>query len=225
MLSYDAKLMGKGDRHEDTVDRPRWLPHLSRGATWLLASVVAAAIGVIVPAFLSGWLPSGGDNEQTATTVTQPQISESRLVGPDRIGLWQLDQNPSVAEAAERLGQPDARIPEEGRQCRLEWRDDDLLIRFHTLAAADPCFDGSFCDANIAGREWSTAEGLHPGMSARRVRELHPRASRVLDGEITRYVLDPGTALCGPNAKGGLEAWAGGRVVSQLYVNLRGGGG
>lgn len=153
---------------------------------------------MIVPAFLSGWLPSGGDNEQTATTVTQPQISESRLVGPDRIGPWQLEQNPSVAEAAERLGQPHARIPEEGRQCRLEWRDDDLLIRFYTLAAAYPCIDGSFCDANIAGREWSTAEGLRPGMSARRVRELHPRASRVFDGEITRYVLDPGTALPRP---------------------------
>ena len=145
--------MGKGDRHEDIADGPRWLPHLSRGATWLLASVVAAAIGVIVPALLSGWLPTGGGDEQTATTVTQSQISESRVVGPDRIGLWQLDQNPSVAEAAERLGQPDARIPEEGRQCRLEWRDDNVLIRFYTLAAADPCFDGSFCDANIAGRE------------------------------------------------------------------------
>ena len=74
--------MGKGDRHEDIADGPRWLPHLGRGAPWLLASVVAAAIGVIVPALLSGWPPTGGGgDEQTATTVTQPQISESRLVG------------------------------------------------------------------------------------------------------------------------------------------------
>ena len=106
--------MGPREREEDSAAHgPRWLPHLSRGAKWLLASVAAAAIGVIVPALLSGWLPSGGD-ERAATVVTQPQISESRLVGPDRIGLWQLEQNPSAAEAAERLGQPDARVPEDG---------------------------------------------------------------------------------------------------------------
>lgn len=218
--------MPKGDPPQEPAGSgPRWLPHLSRGATWLLASVAAAVIGVVVPALLSGWLPGGDDQKPTVTTVAQPQVSETRLVGPDRIGLWQLEQNPSVVEAAERLGQPDARIREDSRRCRLEWRDDDLLVRVYTLAVADPCFAGNFCDANIAGREWSTAEGLRPGMSARRVAELHPRATRVLDGELTRYVLDPGTTLCGPNAKGGLEAWAGGRVVSQLYVSLRGGGG
>lgn len=204
--------------------RPSWIPHLGRGATWLLAAVATAAIGFLVPTVLGGWLGSA-DDEPTSTTVTRPQVAESRLVGPDRIGLWKLEENPSVTEAIERLGQPDERVPEDSRRCRLRWLDDDLLIRFYTLAAADPCSDGSFCEANIAGRGWSTAEGLSPGMSARRVRELHPRAERVFDGALTRYVLDPGTALCGPNANGGLEAWAGGRVISQLYVNLRSAGG
>jgi hypothetical protein len=209
--------------HKAAGRRPSWLPHLGRGATWLLAAIATAAIGFLVPVVLGGWL-TGADDEPSGT-ITRPQVAESRLVGPDRIGLWKLEENPSVAEATERLGQPDERTPEDSRRCRLGWHDDDLIIRFYTLAVADPCFDGSFCEAHISGREWSTAEGLSPGMSARRVLELHPRAERVFDGELTRYVLDPGTALCGPEAEGGLEAWAGGRVISRLYVNLRSSGG
>ena len=52
---------GPGDRRDGS--RNRWLPQLTRASTWLLATVVAAVIGVVVQGYLGGWLPGvdGGD--------------------------------------------------------------------------------------------------------------------------------------------------------------------
>ena len=49
-----------------------------------------------------------------------------------------------------------------------------------------------------------TAEGLQPSMPVRRMLELYPKAEKVEEaGEIVRYVLDPGTELCGQDAEAG----------------------
>jgi hypothetical protein len=185
-------------------------------------------IGVVVPAVLGGWFSSGtegGVPEPTSTPVSpRPPVLESRLISAERIGYFLVEEDGSSEGATDALGQP-KQAERDGTACTMTWGRQDVIMTFSNFGGADPCLYGSFCTAHVSGRDWSTAEGLQPGMPVRRMLEIYPRAERVNEpGEITRYVLDPGIELCGPEAEGGLEAWTNvGRVFS-LRVSFQAGG-
>lgn len=209
---------------------PPWRPHLSRAGTWLLATVAAAVIGVLVPAVLAGWLPGGGDDDPEPPPVTPTptavvaSVPESRLVSAERVGFYAVETDGSAQGAADSLGQP-TRAEPDGSACTMTWDGDGVIMRFSNFGGADPCLSGSFCSAQISGREWSTAAGLQPGMPVRRMLELHPGAEKVEEpGEIVRYVLEPGIEPCGPDARGGLEAWSNAGRVFALHVTFQAGG-
>ena len=219
--------MAEQDRREKGAgSHRRWRPHLSRAALWFVGAVLTAAIGVLVPALLTGWLP-GGNDEGTPTptpTETRAAVPESRLVSAERVGFYLVEADGSSEGATDALGQP-AKRERRGAQCTMTWGQQDVIMSFGNLGGADPCLYGSFCTAQVAGRDWSTAAGLQPGMPVRRMLELYPKARKVEEpGEIVRYVLDRGIELCGRDAEGGLEAWTNvGRVFS-LSVSFQAGG-
>jgi hypothetical protein len=210
--------------------RRGWRPHLGRAATWVLAAVLTAAIGAIVPAVLAGWLPGGGEEEEEATptptsTTVLPSVPESRLVSAERVGTYLVEADGSSEGATDALGEPTSR-ERDGTTCTMTWEPDGVIMQFSNFGGADPCLYGSFCTAHVSGREWSTREGLQPGMPTRRMLELYPEAEKVDEpGEITRYVIDPGVEPCGRDSEGGLEAWTNVGRVFALRVTFQAGGG
>ena len=208
--------------------RPPWRPRLGRAGTWLAATVGAAVIGVLVPALLAGWIGSGDGTNPTPTPRPEPQptavVNESRLGSAERIGHYLVEADGSAQGAANALGPPSGR-ERDRTSCTLSWDTEGLLMRFAHFGVSDPCVAGSFCNAQVSGRDWSTAAGLQPGMPVRRMLELHPAARRVREpGEIVRYVLDPGIEPCGADARGGLEAWTNAGRVFALRVSFQAGG-
>lgn len=196
---------------------------------WLVSSVAAAAIGVIVPGLLGGWLPGAGDDssdsDRSSATTPTVAVPQSRLISAERIGLFEVEANGTSEGATATLGQPTSRAVD-GTECTMEWKNDGLRIRFYNLGAQDPCIYGRFCDAMVNGREWSTTTGLQVGERARRLIELYPKAKVVRElGEIRRYVLEPSTSPCGRDARGGLEGWTHAGKVFALRVNFAAGGG
>lgn len=227
--------MEKPKRKADDGDPlRRWRPHLSRVGKWLVATVAATVIGVVVSAYLADWLPGGQEdaappsptatsNPTATSTPAPPAVPESRLVSAERVGSYLVEADGSSQGATDALGQPTA-SESDGTTCTMTWKD-QLIMEFSNFGGADPCLYGSFCTAQIVGRDWSTAEGLQPGMPVRRMLELYPNAEKVEEpGEIVRYVLDPGIEPCGPDAKGGLEAWTNIGRVFALRVTFQAGG-
>jgi hypothetical protein len=222
--------MEEPDRSSNDARSPWWRPHFSRAVLWLVGAVLTAAIGVLVPFFLTDWLSGGDGPEETPPTVastptsTPAAVPESRLVRAESIGFYLVEADGSAQGATDALGQPRTR-ERQGTECTMTWGQQEVIMLFTNFGGADPCVYGSFCTAHVGGRDWSTAEGLQPGMPVRRMLEIYPNAKKVNEaGEITRYVLDPGIELCGMDAKGGLEAWTNvGRVFS-LRVSFQAGG-
>lgn len=208
--------------------RRRWLPHLSRAGKWFVGAVATAAIGVLVPTLITGWL-SGDDDDQpigeriVTPTATAVPFPPSRQVSQQKIGLYNVEENGRPEGALLAFGEPSAR-ESEGLSCTMVWEDDGLEIRFYDLGGGDPCVDGSFCEGRITGREWATTKGLQVGESARRIADLYADAEQIPDGATIRWVLETGVSPCGPEAKGGLEAHSGGGRIHLLVVSYAKGG-
>jgi len=204
--------------------RKRWWGELGTAAKWLVATVVAAIIGVLVPIGVAGVLDD--DPEPTPTPTSTPTatatVAPARLVSAQQIGLFEVEANGSAEGARDAFGQPTTTTGK-GPQCTLDWRPLGVSIQVINLGAVDSCIYGRFCSASIDGRDWATSKGLMVGESVRRLWELYPRARELPDGAIVRYVLERGAAPCG-DAEGGLEAWASGGRVRQLHVSFRAAG-
>ena len=206
----------------------RWLPHLSRAGIWLAATVAAAAIGVLVPAVLAGWLPGGGDDDERAATPTATAAETavpfppSRQVSQEKIGLFNVEADGTPEGALLAFGEPASRDAE-GLTCTMAW-DVGVEVRFYDLGGGDPCTDGDFCSATISGREWATTKGLQVGESARRVAELYPQADKIEEGATIRWILEEGVSPCGIDAKGGLEGHSGGGRIYAFEVSYAKGG-
>jgi hypothetical protein len=219
---------GEGPHGEQNAGRRRWLPHLTRASTWLLATVAATIIGVVIPALIGGWLPgtTGGDDEpemETTTTPRPPPVRPSRLVTSEKVGLYNVELDGSAQGAINVHGQPRRRKPD-GDACVMRWRG-GLEIDFYNLGGQDPCIYGRFCWAHITGAEWATSKGLRVGDRTRRMFKLYPDAEYVEEpGLVRRYVIEPATAPCGFDTKGGLEAWTGSGKVFALRVSFLSGG-
>lgn len=218
--------------HPGDGKRPlhRWRPHLGRAATWLTATVLTAAIGVLVSAVLMGWLSGSEDSGQpvqrapATKTRAPPSVPDSRLVSAQQIGSFRVEDDGTSQGATDAIGQPSNR-ERNGNACIMTWEPDGLIMQFSNFGGADPCLYGDFCTGHVSGRDWSTAEGLQPGMPVRRMLALYPDAQRVDEsGEIVRYVIDPGITPCGPDSKGGLEAWTNVGRVFALRVTFQAGG-
>jgi hypothetical protein len=211
--------------------RRRWVPHFSRAGTWLIATVATAAIGVLVPALLAGWLPGTGDDddEQVATPTTTASATAvpfppSRQVSQEKIGLFNVESDGTPEGALLAFGEPTSRGSED-LTCTMAWEGPGVEVRFYDLGGEDPCVDGDFCNATISGREWATTKGLQVGESARRIAELYPNARKVKDpGVVIRWVLEEGVSPCGIKAEGGLEAHSGGGRVFAFEVSYAKGG-
>src|SRR5829696_3523288 len=74
-------MVDERDRPPNRADSTqRWHPHLSRAAMWLVGAVLTAAIGLIVPAFLTDWLSNGDEQEsgrraqESSPTPAKPAI-------------------------------------------------------------------------------------------------------------------------------------------------------
>src|SRR5215217_4980285 len=74
-------MVDERDRPPNRADSTqRWRPHLSRAAMWLVGAVLTAAIGLIVPAFLTDWLSNGDEQEsgrraqESSPTPAKPAI-------------------------------------------------------------------------------------------------------------------------------------------------------
>jgi hypothetical protein len=212
----------------DANPRRRWHPHLSRAGKWFAGTVAAAVIGVIVSAYVTDWLPGGDGDEASpspsaSATPSRPAVPDSRLVSAERVGSYLVEADGSAEGATDALGEPTTRNAE-GTECTMTW-EGQVIMEFSNFGGADPCLYGRFCTAQVIGRDWSTAEGLQPGMPTRRMLELYPNAEKVDEpGEITRYVLDPGIEPCGLDAEGGLEAWTNVGRVFALRVTFQAGG-
>src|SRR4051812_10421747 len=159
------------DPKEDSEDRrwPSWVPHVGRAAKWLIATVLAAAIGVGVTAVLSG---GGSANDVKGGSSSDdggnsPAFPESRRVSSERIGLYKVEENGTSQGALNALGQPSKQERPEGGTCIMVWKEPDLGITFGNLGGANPCLYGSFCSADV-GRGWATTKGLEVGESVRR---------------------------------------------------------
>ncbi len=206
--------------------QPRWWLHLSRLGKWLVATVAASVIGVVVSLALDGG-DDDGPVTQTPTATSTPNASPvpvppERLVSSQVIGRYGVEDDGTAEGATEAFGQPTERTPAR-TQCTMRWGPLGVTIQFIHLGAGDPCLLGEFCSASISGRDWRTSTGLAAGDPVRRLWDLYPRAREIRDGAITRYVLERATAPCG-QAEGGLEAWAGSGRVSQLHVSFRAAG-
>ena len=203
---------------------PRWWLHLGRLGKWLVATVAASVIGVVVSLALDG---DDGNEPITQTptataTPTASPVPPERLVSSQFIGRYEVEDDGTVEGATEALGQPTERTPDR-TQCTMRWEPLGVTIQFIHLGAGDPCLLGEFCSASISGRDWRTSTGLAAGDPVRRLWDLYPRAREIRDGAIIRYVLERATSPCG-QAEGGLEAWASGGRVSQLHVSFRAAG-
>jgi hypothetical protein len=214
-------------RGPDGAGSKRWLPHLTRATTWLLATVAAAVIGVVIPGLIGGWLPGAGDDpDQDQVTAEQPQrppVPRSRLVSSERVGLFNVELDGSAQGAVKVLGAPKRTEPD-GNACVAEWPREGVEMHLYDLGGGDPCFDGSFCYAEITGPEWATRKGLKARDRTRRMLALYPDAEYIPEaGLVRRYVLQPPTAPCGP-AKGGLEALTASGRVFALRVSFLAGG-
>lgn len=187
----------------------------------MIATVATAAIGVVVASVLGGWLSD--DDEQRSPPP--PPFPQTRLIDAQRIGLYRIEAGADAEDAMRALGQPSARETPHPTTCEATWERLGVRMRFANFGARDPCLYGTFCNARINGDEWGTTRGLQVGEPVSRMRELYPRAEQVREsGAIIRFVLEPGAQPCGPDAKGGLEAWtASGRIIS-LVVSLAAGG-
>ena len=220
---------GEDPHSREDPGRSRWLPHLTRATTWLLATVAATVIGVVVPGLIGGWLPGLGDDDEsdvdtdTTTVPRAPQVSRSRLVTSEKVGLFNVELSGNSNGAINVHGQPKRR-DRDGLTCVMEWPADGLKMDFYNLGGEDPCVYGSFCWAEITGSEWATSAGLRVDDRTRRMLSLYPRAEYVEEpGVVRRYVLEPATAPCG-DAEGGLEAWTATGRVFALRVSFRAGG-
>jgi hypothetical protein len=219
---------GSGGQKEG--GRNRWLPHLTKATTWLLATVAAAVIGVVVPGLLGGWLPGvdgdddGGDQTQTTSTrPSRPSVPRSRLVSSERVGLYNVELDGSAQGAINVFGEPTSREPDD-LSCVLKWAREGVEMDFYNLGGEDPCVYGRFCWAHVTGGDWATSKGLAPKDRTRRMLALYPAAKYIPEQEIVRrYVIEPPTAPCG-TAKGGLEAWTASGKVFALRVSFAAGG-
>lgn len=219
----------QGSREPDGRRRYRWLPHLTRATTWLLATVAAAVIGVVVPGVIGGWLPGVGGDEadkrgESEVKSTRPRVLRSRLVSSERIGLYNVELDGSAQGATKVFGSP-ARSERDGNTCVAEWRREGIEIHFYDLGGQDPCFDGSFCYAEVTGPEWATSKRVAARDRTRRMLALYPDARYIPEaGLVRRYVLEPPTAPCGLETKGGLEALTASGRVFALRVSFLAGG-
>jgi len=187
-------------------------------------TVLTAAIGVLVPLFLTDWF--GPDDDDPPAPRPEPALPfpQSRLVSSERVGLYQVEVDGSSSGATDALGQPED-SERSGTTCTMAWDGEEVLMELSNLGGEDPCVYGRFCSAHITGRDWATTKGLQIGEPVRRMMTLYPRAERVKEsGEIIRYVLEPGTAPCGQDAEGGLEAWTSVGKVFALRVSFHAGG-
>jgi hypothetical protein len=191
--------------------------------------VAAAAIGVIVPGLIGGWLPGlTGDDESDENTGTSterrpPPVPRSRLVSAERVGLYNVELDGSAQGAVNVHGQPGRSEPD-GLACVLKWPGAGLEMNFFNLAGQNPCVYGRFCWAQVKSSRWATRKGLKAGDRTRRMLSLYPEAEHVEEpGAIRRYVLEPATAPCA-DAEGGLEAWTASGKVFLLRVSFRAGG-
>ena len=218
------------DQHDPAGGgRRRWLPHLSRAGKWLVATIATAAIGVLVPAVLAGWLPGtgGDDDEQVATpttTSTAVPFPPSRQVSQERVGLYNVEADGTPAGAQLAFGPPTSQATPQRLTCTMAWEDIGVEAKFYDLGGGDPCVDGSFCNATITGREWATTKGLQVGESARRVEELYPNAEQVREpGVVIHWVLEEAVSPCGDDP-GGLVASSGGGRIFGFEVSYAKGG-
>jgi hypothetical protein len=216
---------GPGDQRDGS--RNRWLPQLTRASTWLLATVVAAVIGVVVQGYLGGWLPGvdGGDGGDRGNDnrETGPKVPRARLVSSERVGLYNVELDGSAQGAINIFGPPSRQEPND-LACVLEWAREGVKADFYNLGGEDPCLYGRFCWAEVTGSKWATATGLKVRDRTRRMLDLYPKAKYVPEqGIVRRYVLEPPTSPCG-TAEGGLEALTASGRVYALRVAFAAGG-
>ena len=209
-------------------ERESGLSRKAKATIATLTALVGLATGVLTlrdQLFRSDESDGGSESSaQKSAANGGPAVPESRLVSARRIGFYSVEVDGSSGGATDALGQPTT-TERDATTCTMTWKEQGLIMKFGNFGGADPCLYGSFCTAQVGGRDWSTAKGLQPGMPTRRMLQLYPNAERVEEpGEIVRYVLDPGIELCGRDAEGGLEAWTNvGRVFS-LRVSFQAGG-
>jgi hypothetical protein len=189
--------------------------------------VLTTVVGVTVTTFTTRALQ--GEDEAPADTQTTSQpaplpFPPSRLISSEQIGHYKFEADGSLDGATVALGSP-TQTRATGDTCTVTWKAEGVEMEFYTLGGEDPCIYGRFCFASIYGGEWATTKGLQRAESVRRMWELYPNAKEVKErGATTRWVLERGTALCGREAKGGLEAvTAGGKVVA-FWVSFLAGG-
>lgn len=148
----------------------------------------------------------------------------SRLISSEQIGHYKVETDGSLDGAMVALGSP-TQMERTADTCTVSWEAEGVEMEFYTHGGEDPCMYGRFCFASIYGGEWATTKGLQRAESVRRMWALYPNAKEVKErGETTRWVLERGTALCGRNAKGGLEAVTAGGKVDAFWVSFLAGG-
>ena len=186
----------------------------------MLTTVIGVAATTFTTRALDG---ESAPPVSTGETVPLP-FPPSRLISSERIGHYQVEADGSLDGAMVALGSPtDMRAT--GDTCTVSWTAEGVEMRFYTHGGQDPCMYGQFCSASLYGGDWATTKGLQRAESVRRMWKLYPEAEKVEEpGEVTRWVLERGTALCGRDARGGLEALtASGKVVA-FWVSFLAGG-
>lgn len=209
--------------------RRRWLPHFSRAGKWFVGAVATAAIGVLVPTVIAGWLPDDDEAQPLGERIVTPTATAvpflpSRQVSQEKIGLYNVESDGTPAGAQVAFGMPTSQESER-LTCKMVWESQGVEANFYDLGGGDPCVDGSFCSAMITGREWATSKGLQVGESARRVSELYPDAEKIQEpGVVIRWVLEKAVSPCGESDQGGLEAHSGGGRIFGFEVSYGRGG-
>jgi|tagenome__1003787_1003787.scaffolds.fasta_scaffold20918783_2 hypothetical protein len=91
-----------------------WLPELGRAAKWLIATVVAAVIGVVVPIVILGGGP--GEDGRTSTASSSPRVHPQYLADLVRKGPF-TERLPAPLQAR---GVKDVQIGDPSAAARLD---------------------------------------------------------------------------------------------------------
>ena len=100
--------------------------------------------------------------------------------GVTKLGDWDTLHDPGYHSAVRHLGRPSHVSNPQSPSCKAKWHKLGLSIQFANFGGGSSC-GGSFAQkARIEGRQarhaWRTTRGLRIGDSAKRLRDLYPRA-------------------------------------------------
>lgn len=157
------------------------------------------------------------------STTTTTRVPPSQIVSSERIGSYAVESDGSSQGAEKAFGQPNRRT-RTANECTISWESLGLDIAFYNLGGLDPCANGRFCSARIHGTSWATNNGLQVGEPVRRLWELYGQNEIPASGATRRWLLEPGTAPCGRDSRGGLEAESAGASVIAFRVTYLAGG-